>query len=301
MKRIGLLQIVAFCMTMLMIVSCSTTKTVSIHATPGTKISTPNYSQSVTVPNSGCVDFPISYDNYYGYFLAKSSNQDVAIPFGIDTKFKSYTGIGLVGVLGIPFLVIPTYIVWDRMNSLGASMQFTYREDQSALDMGTAPLISRDPKKSELVAASSKQSAQRQKATSSTTQESGQISIGEGSTARTRSDYAKNIQGTYIGSGALLKSNTLQENYTDVKLVLERIDKSHVKVIYYESGEEYFAAPDTYEVTRNSDGIYSLVITNIPSATITIDKNGNLTYLHKKVLIDGDTYTLKASAVSRKQ
>jgi hypothetical protein len=82
---------------------------------------------------------------------------------------------------------------------------------------------------------------------------------------------------------------------------LERIDKSHVKVTFYEADEEYFESPDTYEIKYNSDGSYSLIIPTISSATITIDKKGNLTYLHKKVIIDGDTYTLKASVVKKKQ
>jgi hypothetical protein len=174
---------------------------------------------------------------------------------------------------------------------LNYKYHYTYQKDQNALEMGTEPLLTRDPKKGETLTTTTQKGAQRKKATSSKLQDEDKSTSTQGSAAKTRSDYAKNIQGTYVGTGSLQKLST----------VLERIDKSHVKVIFYESGEEYFESPDSYEISHNSDGSYSLVIPSIPSATINIDKKGNLTYLHKMVIIDGDTYTLKASTERQKR
>jgi hypothetical protein len=335
MKRISLLQkVVASCMSVLLLASCSTTEKMLIHATPGTKIYAPNGSTTpvVTVPNSGVVKYTVPSDAYYGYLMAQYPGQDVAIPFGLDTKYKSTKGaqaveclaygLAIVGVVSMTAGVVIAATNSDdpmggpmlgggggaallgagfgmssssRLGQLNYKYHYTYQKNQNALEMGTEPLLTRDPKKGETVATTAQQGSQRKKATSSKLQDENKSSSTQGSAAKTRSDYAKNIQGTYVGTGSLQKLSTVEESYSNVKIVLERIDKSHVKVFYYESGEEYFESPDTYEISHNSDGSYSLFIPSIPSATIKIDKKGNLTYLHKMVIIDGDTYTLKAS------
>jgi hypothetical protein len=338
MKRIIFLQrVVASCMSLLLLASCETTENMYIHATPGTKIYARNGS-NVTVPNSGVAKFTVPSDAYYGYLMAQYPGQDVAIPFGLDTKYKStkgaeaveYLGYGLA-FAGIGSIITGTAMViggeegaavaitcgggaavsllgsgfgissGSRLNQLNYKYHYTYQKDQNALEMGTEPLLTRDPKKGETLTTTTQKGAQRKKATSSKLQDEDKSTSTQGSAAKTRSDYAKNIQGTYVGTGSLQKLSTVEERYSNVRIVLERIDKSHVKVIFYESGEEYFESPDSYEISHNSDGSYSLVIPSIPSATINIDKKGNLTYLHKMVIIDGDTYTLKASTERQKR
>jgi hypothetical protein len=310
-----------------------------VYATPGTQIYSPDSLSTpiATVTNSGRTEIIASSDVYYGYLLAKYPGQDIRIPFGLDTKHKSTTGEGVAMGLGITMAIagigamtagvitmctdsenssigtlygcgggaalVGAGIVaseQSRLEQLSHKYQYTYQKNQNALEMGTAPLISRDPKKGE-TATATQQGSQRKKAVSSASQSDGKNNTILGSAAKTRSDYAKNIQGTYVGTGSLLKLSTIEERYSNVKIILERIDKSHVKVTFYEADEEYFESPDTYEIKYNSDGSYSLIIPTISSATITIDKKGNLTYLHKKVIIDGDTYTLKASVVKKKQ
>lgn len=114
---------------------------------------------------------------------------------------------------------------------------------------------------------------------------------------RILTDLAKQVEGTYIGSGKLLLKDETIENYQDIKVVLKRLDKNTVQVDVYESnGEAYFNESGKYSVKKIDSGKYQLTMNGIPSATITIDANKKMVYLHPKVNIDGDLYALRITA-----
>lgn len=114
---------------------------------------------------------------------------------------------------------------------------------------------------------------------------------------RTLTDLARQVEGTYVGSGKLLLKDETIENYQDIKVVLKRLDKNTVQVDVYESnGEAYFNESGRYSVKKVDSGKYQLTMNGIPSATITIDSGKKLAYLHPKVNIDGNLYTLRISA-----
>lgn len=114
---------------------------------------------------------------------------------------------------------------------------------------------------------------------------------------RTLTDLAKQVEGTYIGSGKLLLKDETIESYQNIKVVLKRLDKNTVQVDVYESnGEAYFNESGKYSVKKIDSGKYQLTMNGIPSATITIDANKKMVYLHPKVNIDGDLYALRITA-----
>lgn len=116
-------------------------------------------------------------------------------------------------------------------------------------------------------------------------------------TKRTLTDLAKQVEGTYIGSGKLLLKDETIENYKNIKVVLKSLEKNSVQVDVYESnGDAYFRECGKYCVKKVGTDKYQLTMNGIPSATITIDANKKMVYLHPKVNIDGDLYTLKISA-----
>ncbi|MBQ4162386.1 MAG: hypothetical protein IJD84_05820, partial [Parabacteroides sp.] len=107
-------------------------------------------------------------------------------------------------------------------------------------------------------------------------------------------DYGKQIEGVYIGDGTLTQKKETIEIYNGIKIKIERISKNEVNVNVEESdGTEFFEAPSKYKIIRNKNGSYTLKHSNISTAIITIDKNGNLTYLHPKVNIEEELYVLK--------
>lgn len=114
---------------------------------------------------------------------------------------------------------------------------------------------------------------------------------------RSLSDVGRIVEGTYVGSGKLLLEKREVETYQDIKVILKRLDKNTVMVDVYDNNDEpYFNGSHKYHIKKNGSGKYLLSLDGIPSATITIDSNKQMVYLHPKVRIDGDLYTLEISA-----
>ncbi len=114
---------------------------------------------------------------------------------------------------------------------------------------------------------------------------------------RSLSDVGRIVEGTYVGSGKLLLEKRAVETYQDIKVILKRLDKNTVMVDVYDNNDEpYFNGSHKYHIKKNGSGKYLLSLDGIPSATITIDSNKQMVYLHPKVRIDGDLYTLEISA-----
>lgn len=292
------------------------------------------YSAYATVPENGKVDVKVTSDAYYGYALAKEPGNSFKVPFGLDYKnsstagahFAMYTGYvitacGLAAAAGGGILAIvgdddttETFAlvaaggagvaalgagIWApadaRLDQTSYEYAFSYLKNQQAIqDIQLVPLRRQDPFKSELNKPKEKATRARAKASSAQAAETETVTP-KGSTAKKRTDFAKNIAGTYHGDGSLLNSGAIEEEYSDVTIVLERVDKNHVKVIFKENGEEYFESPDVYEITRQKRGTYELVVPGLPSAKITISKKGELKYQHDSVILDDVVYTLKAT------
>lgn len=109
---------------------------------------------------------------------------------------------------------------------------------------------------------------------------------------RTVGNKAKKIAGAYTGSGKLSQDSEEIEFYQDVTVTINRIDNNRVEVSIVESGEEYFANPLIYNIEKESKGVYTLALENMPAQKIIIDKNGKLQFRHDKVNIDDVIYTL---------
>lgn len=95
-----------------------------------------------------------------------------------------------------------------------------------------------------------------------------------------------------------LKGKIIEE-YSNVKVVVLRIDNNTVNVDVVENGESYFSTKSKYQVKKKGKNTYVLSLNGIPDAFITIDNAGHLTYIHPKVNIDGDIYTLNITATKK--
>ena len=103
------------------------------------------------------------------------------------------------------------------------------------------------------------------------------------------------MSGTYLGNGTLLYNGSTIESYSSIEVVIDRKSKNTVNVRVIENGESFFASDLEYPVKRVDDG-YELKLTGISNAVISIDNNGNLSFYHPKVNIDGVLYTLNINA-----
>ncbi len=335
MKKTIIFLLVAFCMILLH--SCSTSQKVTVQGVPGTEIYSPTMNKLGVIGSNAQVSFKISSDDYFSYLMSKNAGSNELVPFALDYKNHSYVGtevlkwfgygIGAAGAMscligastcingdfdevGAPFAAAGGGAVLlgaaigmpaeARSNQTQYEHQYKYLSAQSTnqdfrfakiVDMGYKKTLQNDDV-NEAVATTTINSTNGE--TSSTVARK-KSSVSK----RTLIDNAKLVSGTYSGTGYLSQKGKIIEEYANTKVVVLRIDNNTVNVDVIESGESYFSTKNKYQVTKKGKNTYVLSLKGIPDAFITIDKAGHLTYIHPKVNIDGEIYTLNITATKK--
>jgi len=315
-----------------LVTSCSTSTKVIVSTEPGTEILTPSYTKLAVADNNGQALIKISDDIFYSFLLSHHPNSDDYIPFALDYKYKTFPGsrflramgytVSAAGVFGevvgiialcagsddiaIPFLIggagaallgvgvgLPADSRLDQTNhehlykylkNQCSNSDLTISKADFSLNTKQANSGEDIPTTSYYVPVGVQQTAE----VSTTTHRK----ISQKS-ARTLKDYGSQIQGDYVGSGKLTKDKELLESYTDIKVIIKRVSNDVVSVNVEESnGQKYFPMDVNYKIEKKSDGSFILTLDGISVATIKIDNKKNLIYLHPRVNIDGDIYTL---------
>lgn len=314
-----------------LLTSCKTSENFQVYSPVDASIYLPsNLSTPYTTVKSGnSAKIKTPSDGYLGYVVLKDSQNGLEIPVGLNVQNRStfgtsmvattgytLTGVGILSLLtgtlmavtakdgdddlnsqasiflgaGAGATVIGTTLgatAQSRMKQLSYSYEFKYDKTQrpNIPELSTKLLREDLPKgvNDTSVAHKRKKAASGGKATS----------VNNSSKAKkTRGDLAKNVIGVYQGSGTLLIDNKVDEEYPNIKVVIKKIDKTHVSVIIIDNGEEFFEAPLNYEISSNGKKGYILSLENVPNAVIEISKTGVLTFIHKNVNIENDIYTL---------
>ena len=334
MKKIIGFLLVTF--SVLLLGSCSTSQKVTIQGVPGTDIYSPRMEKLGVVGPNAQVSFKISSDDYFSYLMSRDAGSNQLVPFALDYKNHSYTGTQVLKYLGYGIsaagafscLVGASTCINGDFEEVGApfaaagggavllgmaigmpadarSNQTQYEHKYKYLsiqntnqDFRFAPIVDLGDKKtlqndgvSETVATIINHN---NSATSSTAARK-KSSVSK----RTLNDNAKFISGTYSGTGYLSQKGKIIEEYANAKVVVLRIDNNTVNVDVIESGESYFSTKSKYQVTKKGKNTYVLSLKGIPDAFITIDNAGHLTYIHPKVNIDGEIYTLNITATKK--
>ena len=114
-------------------------------------------------------------------------------------------------------------------------------------------------------------------------------------------NHGATVEGSYIGTGSLSMGGQIIESYKDIAVKIVRVDDNTVTVNVTESnGVDFFNEPATYTIKKDANGNFTLTHDDIAKATIKIDRNKKAIYLHPRVNIDGDIYTLKITATLTK-
>lgn len=316
--------------------SCKTTQKMSINTTPGTEIYTPMLDRIAVADNSGVAHVVLPSDGYYAYLLSKPSGSDLLVPFALDYKKNKYTATKILGYAGgvisyagfmaaifggvdvastdsgeepmfggTPLLVGGLGMLAAGGSMLGVSLgrmsqtcndyQFEYLGDQKAnQDMTfTRPVFDVAPVKEVVTPKPENNSTQVDEAEESSTVSTSFF----GSSIKSLRNYGAQVAGEYEGVAMLLYDDELLKNFEGIKLVLTRIDATHVSVeVMSGDGEKLFGSASSYGIEKMDDGSYCLVHEEVPSATITIGQDERLVYLHPRINIDGDIYALKIEA-----
>lgn len=322
MKKIY--AIFSFIMMCFLLSSCTTYQKITINGTPGTEIYTPNMQRLGVIENGGNTIIKISRNSYYPYLLSHQDNSSTLVPFALDYKRKSYTGNKITNVTSITLAYaayISSLVCADQtalfagclgvaaagtaigITSIKRSMQLQYRykfeylPSQSTIqDIRFTPITDTGYKKQLLSPVTDLTSHKVE-----TVQNATPSSIARkksSASSRTFNDYGRIIAGKYTGNGLLIKNDNIIEKYDKVNIIIKRIDKNTVSVDVIESNESFFNSKYEYKIEKTG-GKYILSLKGIPSASISIDAKGRLSYRHPKVNIDGEIYTLELTATKQ--
>lgn len=287
-----------FCVAALLSSCASIQQQITVQGAPDTKIYNAEFEHLGTIQANGTTQIGISKSTFDPYLLSWSENYKTFIPFAIDYKESNHHR----RIVSIPAWITYFGGLWQlhylSCNKAYINHQFEYLpEQQTHQDLSFTNYEDKGPKRKiggqeveteELTATPSTHSAATSKDLPGASQ-----------SAKTFKDLGNLVSGTYVGTGKLILKGKTIEEYGNMQVVLTKINKNSVNVKVIESsGENFFSSENRYGIEKK-EGKYSLTLQGIPTATITIDKNGRLSFRHPKVNIDGDMYTLEISAAKK--
>lgn len=308
--------IVIVMITMLCMSSCKTTEKFSLRSTQNLEVYRPDSKTVFANLERGIPQkVKVKSTEYLGFVVAHDPINGLDVPIGLNVHRGNqnakkalkicYTtcALGLGGgigaafgeslilpivCLGIGITSIPAILVSEARNQqLAYDYEFEYDKTQTIDISGLSPTLIHPnaPKENPLTVKTSR----RAKASSAETVSA----TTSGSKARkSRKNLSAIVEGTYRGSGKLLLNKAVDETYSDIILIIEQIDKTHVSVRIVESGEDFFETPLQYEVKDNGRKGYVLTLNGLPKCNLLITKNGTATFTHNAVNIDNVIYTL---------
>lgn len=332
MKKTMIFLLVAFCVILLH--SCSTSQKVTVQGVPGTEIYSPRMEKLGVIGSNAQASFKISSDDYFSYLMSKNAGSNELVPFALDYKGHSYigthvlkwtgywiTGMGAVLAIAGGAACIggdgdevggPLLAAGGGAALLGAAigMPADARSNQTQYEHKYKYLsvqnTNQDFRFAKIIDVGYSKSLHNYSYNETETRTVGRPNIDGTATTtakrktsvskRTLNDYGKFVSGTYSGAGYLAQKGKVIEEYPTMKVVVLRIDNSSVNIDVIENGESYFSTKTKYQVKKKGKNTYVLSLDGISDAFITIDSAGHLTYIHPKVNIDGEIYTLNITA-----
>ena len=326
MKR--LIEILGIVVCVILLHSCTTSQKVTVQGTPGTEIYSPTMERLGVVGPNGKVSFKISRHSYYSYLMSKNAGANELVPFALDYKHcnntlagaASWLGVSLAGagaliggisvavggdtpeltatgaaVLGAGLLMaIPSDSYFKKTHEFDEYKYLKYQKTNQ--DFSFLPIkdvgYAKNMQDNGNMVSTPHVSDRANKVNTSSTATRRKSSVSK----RTLNGNAKLVSGSYFGTGYLTQKGKVIEEYAKIKVVILRIDNNNVNVDVFENGESYFSKTNKYQVTKKGKNTYVLSLDGISDALIIIDNAGHLTYIHPKVNIDGEIYTLNLTA-----
>ena len=324
MKNISIILILALLFT-----SCSTTETISIKGTPGTKILYPNMNPIGTIDNTGNLDVTLTSDAYYAYLLSQSDKLDSEpIPFALDFHKKSRAGKrrlrnflmtwtsigtamavgGLIGAAcgageagggvaaaGALLFMAPGIGVGapldSKLSQTTWKYQFQYNDNQTTNENLNLTVCNDQYRSNNYNPPLAQNNSTSIPDTDFATKK-----IGDKSN-KTLSSNASAVSGIYVGTGKLTQDGNNIESYNNIKVIITEKSKNDVSIrVEEEDGSNFFSKPLDYSIKKETNGQYTLTHPSIKTATIKIDKTNNLVFVHPKINIDGSIYKLDINA-----
>lgn len=326
---------IAICAVLIVIASsCSSTHKILVSGAPNTQIYTPSGAQIAIIDHSGKAEIDVTADAYYAYLLSKAPSSNLYVPFALDYKKCSYNGakasraggmfLATVGALGAIAGTVAVAIdsedssapilmgagcgsvllgtsfgapASSRLEQLSYQYQFKYTRDQKVNSdmLFSNPTIEYITANESLETASDAQHADNEDGIIASLVVGKKVSS---HSTKTLKDYGSKLAGEYIGYGSLKLGNEVIEKYSDITVLMKRVSDNAVNVNVIENNTPFFKYPLIYNIEKTGNG-YFLVCKDIKTATINIDKNGKMEFLHPRINIDGDIYSLSIKSAGK--
>lgn len=287
------MALVCICLT-----SCKgTVKKIIVQGEAGTVIYSPEYEELGTIGSDGKANIKIDHSPHTAFLLTRRPGEEAFVPFALDYKYKGHAGRAVqatFGLITVPTLItLPIFV--DGVFWLDVE-KYRYLKLQTTNDaFRFLPIVDNGVRKDVGIPETALMpetivTPEEEAATSSSVARSR-----SSKSSRTLKDYGKQVEGSYTCSGRLKQRGSVVESYSDVKIVITRIDKDNVYVDVWEGGESFFNSKGKYAVKKDKKDGFVLTLSGISTAVIKIDAEGRITYVHPKVNIDGDIYTLEVN------
>lgn len=330
----NIIKLIVFTCICALLASCATFTDVTIRSTPGTEVFNSRYHRLGVVDETGSLTLKVSDNDYFSFLLSRTPSSDDFIPFALDYNYEpylidhslakvgkvmTYAGAGILGA-GLMVLVATAGEEDEELSDDNAGLALGMEGAGlgiSLLGVGTAIPFSKRTEQitrkycyklqsiqnanQDLQVTKPKFDLYKEVATQSTKQPQSKAANSNNSGAsvssKTLKDNATKVEGTYIGKGSLMQNKKEIESYEDISIIIKRSAKDVVSVSVVESnGDSFFTSDGEYTVKKLSNGKYELTMKNEKNAIITIDTKSNLVYIHPRVNIDSDIYTLNIKA-----
>lgn len=314
---------------MVVFYSCSSSQNITVKGTPGTEIYSPANTKLGVIDSAG--ELKVSVPNggrFYHYLLSGKVGEGKLVPFALNYKHSGNsklqnamilggadialggaiiagisvgTGEGETGditAMGLGGMAVGALIggigqLLSNMNN--GEYEYRYLSYQKTNeDLAFLPIQDTGYKKGvESVSCVVDDTPNRRVKASASVSSDNQTSA---SKRQIKKDVSKFVSGSYIGTGSLSQKGKIVEEYDLVKVLITRIDNANVLIDVVEGGESFFSSKIRYQVVKKGKNTYVLSLNGVPGASIIIDANGRLTFMHPKVNIEGELYTLNINA-----
>lgn len=319
----------AFIAFPLLFIACKTAKPIKISGIPGTNIYSPDMTKIATIEENGSVEVKLKKNTYYAYLISNVPSSPDFVPFALDYKYYSYSGektayyVGTtVGIAGIGSLLSGSILAGLGETSTGLTMvgvgvgtaglgllpfafienaskqmnyKYKYLLNQSTnndvtfvdyLDKG----VKKEVGKSEKLMSFNTENADAGNALSDA------LSNFKKSSTDTKT-YGQLVAGRYIGTGKIILDGKQVGLLENMRILIDNVDGKFVSVDVQDSnGESCFDTKNLYDVKSSGNNTYTMSIIGNSDAVIRIDSNGVMEYIHPKVEVNGNIFTLDIKA-----
>lgn len=313
----------------LLFFACKTAKPIKISGIPGTNIYNPDMTKIATIEEDGSVEVKLKKNTYYAYLISNAPSSPDFVPFALDYKYYSYSGektafivgttvstIGAGALLGGSILtglgetstgltmvgvgagtvglgLLPFAFVENVSKQMGYKYKYLLYQSTNN-DITFADYIDKGVKKE--IRESKKFMSFNTENSDGGNALSAALSNFKKSSTETKA-YGQAVTGTYIGTGKIMLKGKQVGLLENMRILIDNVDGKFVFVDVQDSnGEPCFGTKNLYDVKSSDGNTYTMSLIGNSDAVIHIDSNGSMEYIHPKVEVDGNIFTLDIKA-----